>query len=323
VIAVTIRSTQIPAPDAATAQYLERINAAIAPALGDLEPAALRRAVKLGRAAIAPIAPEIYATRDINAVTSAGVIPMRLFRPGEGRLPVLVYFPGGGWVLGDRDTHDALCRIIALRSGCAVISVDYRKAPESRFPAAVEDAIATLRWVVANGDDLEIDTDKLAFGGDSAGANIATVAAMAIHQAGGPTFAWQLLLYPIVDRPKSAGSYDSYGLGHSLTTDSMRWFFDQYAPAGRRATSPHWWLTPLTAPSFAGLPATLLVVAGCDPLHDEGVAYAERLRSAGVDVELADYIDQIHGFANTGTSFPRSTEVQNQIASNLRRAMRI
>jgi acetyl esterase len=308
-------------PDKATADYLDRINAVNMPPFGDFEPAMLRRAVKQGRAHIAPPAPDIYDVCDIRAETSAGVIPLRLFRPAKGMLPTLVYFPGGGWVLGDLDTHDALCRVLAKESGCAVISVDYRKAPENRFPAAVEDAIATLRWVLAHAEDLEVDAGRLAIGGDSAGANIATVAAMVIHEAGGPEFAWQLLLYPIVDRPTTAGSYATFGRGHSLTAEAMCWFFEQYAPASERVKAPYWWLAPITAPDFAGLPPTLLIVAGCDPLRDEGIAYGERLAGAGVGVELVEYHDQIHGFANTGEAFPRSAEVRSEIAASMRAAI--
>jgi acetyl esterase len=320
---MTIPSNSVYSPDPATAQYLERINSVKMPPFDAIEPVALRQAVKLGRARLAPPSPEIHAVRDFDAKIATSVIPLRLYRPREGVLPVLVYFPGGGWVLGDLDTHDALCRILAKDSGCAVISVDYRKAPENRFPAAVEDAIAALRWVIANAEDLEVDADRIAFGGDSAGATIATAAAMAIHAAGGPRFAWQLLLYPIADRPKSAGSYADYGSGYSLTAEAMRWFFDQYAPTSARADAPEWWLTPITATDFAGLPPTLVIVAGCDPLRDEGIDYANRLADAGISVELIEYRDQIHGFANTGDAFPRSAEVRSQIATKLRLAVAI
>jgi acetyl esterase len=320
---MTIPSNSVYSPDLATVQYLERINSVKMPQFDTIEPVALRQAIKQGRAQLAPPSPEIRATRDLDAKIAAGIIPVRLYRPREGVLPVLVYFPGGGWVLGDLDTHDALCRILAKDSGCAVISVDYRKAPENRFPAAVEDAIAALRWVIANAEDLEVDADRIAFGGDSAGATIATAAAMAIHAAGGPRFAWQLLLYPITDRPKSAGSYADYGSGYSLTAEAMRWFFDQYAPTSARVDAPEWWLTPITATDFAGLPPTLVIVAGCDPLRDEGIDYANRLADAGISVELIVYRDQIHGFANTGDAFPRSAEVRSQIAAKLRAAVAI
>jgi acetyl esterase len=254
------------------------------------------------------------------AETASGTIAVRLFQPRPGMLPALIYFPGGGWVLGDLDTHDAMCRIIANESGCAVISVNYRKAPEHPFPAAVHDAIATLQWIASRAADFDVDARRLAVGGDSAGANLATVAAMAIHAVGGCRFVWQLLLYPIVARPAVTGSYATYGRGYSLSAEAMRWFFEQYSPATLAHKVPDWWLTPSTAPNLAGLPDTLVIVAGCDPLRDEGICYARRLADAGVGVDLIEYHDQIHGFVNTGDAFPRAAEARSQIAAKLRAA---
>lgn len=305
-------------PDAPTARYLEQINSVSSPPLDSFQPSALRQAVKKARAHLAPVSPPIFTARELLAETAGGTIALRLFRPRAGMLPALIYFPGGGWVLGDLDTHDAMCRIIANESGCAVISVNYRKAPEHPFPAAVDDAINALRWIASNAAHFEVDALRLAVGGDSAGANLATVAAMVIPAAGGRRFAWQLLLYPVVSRPVVTGSYAKYGCGYSLTAQAMCWFFEQYSPATLATTLPDWWLTPSTAPHLESLPDTLVIVAGCDPLRDEGIDYANRLAEAGIDVELLEYHDQIHGFANTGDAFPRSAEVRSQIAAKLR-----
>lgn len=305
-------------PDAPTARYLEQINSVSSPPLDSFQPCELRQSVKKARALLGPVSPPILVARDLMAETASGSIAVRLFRPRVGTLPALIYFPGGGWVLGDLDTHDAMCRIIANESGCVVISVNYRKAPEHRFPAAIHDAIDVLQWITSNADDLNVDAQRLAVGGDSAGATLATVAAMAIEAAGGRCFAWQLLLYPIVARPAVSGSYAKYGCGYSLTTEAMRWFFEQYSPATLAVTVPDWWPTPSTAPNFACLPDTLVIVAGCDPLRDEGIDYAKRLADAGINVELLEYHDQIHGFVNTGDAFPRSAEVRSQIAAKLR-----
>lgn len=308
-------------PDAATARYLEQINSVSSSLFDSVQPSVLRQAVREARARLAPVSPPILSARDLMAETASGNIALRLFRPRDGILPALIYFPGGGWVLGDLDTHDAMCRIIANESGCAVISVNYRKSPEHPFPAAVHDAINALQWITSRAPSLDVDAHRIAIGGDSAGGNLATVAAMAVHAAGGCRFAWQLLLYPIVARPAATGSYVTYGRGYSLTADAMRWFFAKYAPANLVLSEPDWWLTPVTALNLAGLPETLVIVAGCDPLRDEGIDYARRLADAGISVELLEYRDQIHGFANTGDAFPRAAEVRSQIAAKLRAAL--
>ena len=306
-------------PDAATAAYLKAVNAVVAPPFDSLEPVALRAAVRNGRAAIAPPTIELQSVRDI---ARSGAAPaMRVYRPAKGELPALIYFCGGGWVLGDLDTHDGLCRSLAQESGCVVIAVDYRKAPEHPFPAAVEDAIAGLRWVASHAADLGIDAKRLAIGGDSAGANIASVATMTLHATGGPRFVWQLMLYPLVDRPSTTGSYAEFGRGHSLTADALAWFFDKYAPAAAAAGIPDWWLTPIDAPGLSNLPATLVIVAGCDPLRDEGTEFARRLADRGVAAELIEFEDQIHGFANCGDAFPRAAEVRSLAAARMAAAL--
>jgi acetyl esterase len=227
-----------------------------------------------------------------------GDIPIRIYAIEHGGLrPALVYFHGGGFVFGNLDTHDAVCRAIAKVSGAVVISVDYRLAPEHKFPAAVDDSYAATLWVAANPERLGIDASRIAVGGDSAGGNLATVVAMRCRDAGGPALAAQVLIYPVADVSSfETGSHRELAEGYFLTRAAMDWFTGHYLASADQKRHPE--ASPLLARNLSGLPPALVITAEFDPLRDEGEAYAERLRQAGVPVTVSRYPGMIHGFVS-------------------------
>ena len=241
------------------------------------------RALYRDRRALAQPAPQAVASVvDLNADGLHGTIPLRLYKPlpaTPGALPVLVYFHGGGWTIGDLDTHDTLCRELANGAGCAVLAVDYRMGPEHRFPAAVDDCIAATRWAHAHAATLGLDATRIAVGGDSAGGNLAAAVAIAARDAGDLPLAYQLLIYPATDMRATAPSHTSNGQGYLLTADTIRYFHDHYITD--RAHDLDWRASPLLHPDLAKLPPALVLTAGFDPLRDEGAAYAKALTDAG------------------------------------------
>ena len=291
------------------------------PAYHTLSPKDARQLFLETRPASTPTPPEIGSVR--NLVTE-GSIPLRVYRPAgvpdTTRLPVYVYFHGGGWVIGDLDTHDVVCRQITAEAGVSVVSVDYRLAPEHKFPAAADDAWAATRWVVTHAAELAVDATRLAVGGDSAGGNLAAVMALMAREAGGPAIALQVLLYPVTDVAGEAESYQTFADGYMLTRDSMRWFIAHYLKASEDAAD--WRASPLRTPSLAGLPPALIITAGFDPLRDEGEAYARRLREAGVRVDYACYGGMIHGFVPMGRLLDTAQRAVAQIAGTLRQTLK-
>jgi acetyl esterase len=211
-----------------------------------------------------------------------------------GALPGIVYFHGGGFVIGNLDSHDGTCRALANASGCAVVSVDYRLAPEHRFPAAPEDCYAALRFVAERGAELGIDARRLAVAGDSAGGNLAAVTALLARERRGPDVRFQLLVYPVADHAFDTPSYRDNAEGYFLSAAMMRWFWGHYLERPEQGDDPL--ASPLRAKDLAGLPPALVITAEYDPLRDEGEAYAARLKQAGVAAELLRYDGQIHGF---------------------------
>ena len=252
-----------------------------------------RRIYRDTRAVLAPKAPEVPDVRLLAFENYA----MRVYRPAvehsaNETLPALMYFHGGGWTIGDVDTHDVLCRQLAIGARCVVFSVDYRLAPEYPFPAAVEDCFAATCYVAQNAAKLKIQ--GLAVGGDSAGGNLAATVALLARDAGGPVLAFQLLIYPATDQRMGSASHERNGQGYLLTADAIRYFRRNYLPNERDWSD--WRASPLLAKSHASLPAALLVTAGYDPLVDEGRAYADKLRAAGTKVEYREFPDMVHGF---------------------------
>jgi acetyl esterase len=293
------------------------------PAYHQLSPKDARQLFRETRPAVTPVPPAIGQVRNLTADGPHGPIPLRLYRPADvaasAALPALVFFHGGGWVIGDLDTHDTLCRQLTAESGVSVVAVDYRLAPEHKFPAAADDAWAATRWVVARAGELGVDPRRLAVGGDSAGGNLATVVALLAREQGGPLLVQQVLIYPVVDLGAEAASYADFADGFMLTRESMRWFIAHYLKD--RSDALDWRASPLRAPSLAGLPPALIVTAGFDPLRDEGEVYARRLREAGVRVDAVCYGGMVHGFVGMGRLIETGNRAVAHVGASLRQAL--
>lgn len=272
-----------------------------------------------------PEPPGVAQVRELVADGPHGRIPLRLVRPlGAAKdtlLPGLVYFHGGGWVIGDLDTHDTLCRELANGSGACVISVDYRLAPEHRFPAAVDDAFAALRWVHERAAELKVDRTRLAVGGDSAGGNLAAVVAILARDDGHLPVDFQLLIYPATDQRRIAPSHTANGEGYLLTNDTMGYFIGHYLPDA--AQYEDWRASPLLCANLTGLPPALVLTAGYDPLRDEGLQYAQRLTEAGNRATLVCFERQIHGFITMGRVIDEANAAVALCAATLRRELRV
>jgi acetyl esterase len=249
----------------------------------------------------------------------AGEIPIRIYVPNESTsVPVLVYFHGGGWVGGDLDSHDALCRALTNAAGSAVVAVDYRLAPEHKFPSAADDCYAALLWVAAHAEEFGGDATRLAIGGDSAGGNLTAVVAQMARDRSGPAVLLQLMLYPVTDFNFETPSYRQNAEGYLLTRDSMIWFWNHYLRTEADGSSPL--ASPLRAANLRGLPPALIITAGFDPLRDEGDAYAARLREAGVPVTLKCYDGMIHGFLGLLSVLDQGRQGIAEAAAGLRTA---
>ena len=249
-----------------------------------------------------------------------GEIPVRVYTPeGRAPFPVLVYFHGGGWVIGSLETHDGLCRHLANAAGAVVASVDYRLAPEHPFPASGEDAYAATRWVAANAAVIGGDAKRVAVGGDSAGGNLAAVVALMARDRGGPPLVFQLLVYPVTDAPSAnTASYRENAEGYFLTAKMMHWFWNYYCGENPDLSDPY--LCPLRAKDLKRLPPALVVTAEFDPLCDEGEAYAARLREAGVAATSKRYPGMIHGFFGMGPLLTQARAATKEAAEALRAA---
>jgi acetyl esterase len=246
--------------------------------------------------------PDIAAVenRAIPGPDGAPDIPVRIYRPRVDAepLPVIVFFHGGGWTICNLDTHEITCRNLANGADAIVVSVDYRLAPEHRFPAALEDSYAALRWAHDHADELRGDAARIAVAGDSAGGNLAAAVPLVARDRGGPTIAFQLLIYPALERSFDTASYRENATGYFLTTAQMKWFWDQYV-GDDLAAAAHPYASPLLAADLTGLPPAHIVTAEFDPLRDEGEAYGRRLAEAGVPVDVRRYDGMFHGFFST------------------------
>jgi acetyl esterase len=248
-----------------------------------------------------------------------GIIPARLYvppNPPASAQALLVYYHGGGWVVGDLDTHDGVCRFLAADAGTRVLSVDYRLAPEHPFPAAVEDSFAAFHWATEQAAQLGTDPARVAVAGDSAGGNLAAAVSLLAHAGGGRRPAMQLLLYPVTDTVGGHPSRDQFADGFLLTKSDMDWFEAHYLPNGADGDDPR--VSMLRAADLSGLPPTYVATAGFDPLRDEGELFAERVRAAGVNVALRRHPDLIHGFANMTAISRTARSAMNQVAGALR-----
>jgi acetyl esterase len=250
---------------------------------------------------------------------AGGEITVRVYTPvGAAPHPGLVFYHGGGWVIGDLDTHDGICRSLANAADCAVASVDYRMGPEHRYPVAAEDAYAAYRWVRDGASRLGIDSARVAVGGDSAGGNLAAVVSLMARDRATPLPVFQLLIYPVTDHDLDTPSYHENATGYVLTREAMRWFFGHYLARDEQGREPY--ACPLRAPSLAGLPPALVMTAECDPLRDEGEAYAGRLRDAGVPVTLTRYPGMFHGFFRMTRLLDKARAALDEAAGALHKA---
>lgn len=271
-----------------------------------------RRIYRDTRAALAPKAPEVA---DVRLLVLENRIAVRVYRPSSDILPALVFFHGGGWTIGDLDTHDVLCRQLAAGARCAVFSVDYRLAPENPFPAAVDDALAATKYLMSNPGPLKIDASRIAVGGDSAGGNLAAVVALELRKH---NLAFQLLIYPATDQRCEFDSHSRNGEGYLLTKDAIGFFRGCYLPDAKDWTE--WRASPLLAADHRGVAPAYVLTAGFDPLLDEGRAYAKKLSAAGVAVEYREYADMVHGFILFGGVVDTANAAVAECCSRLRTA---
>ena len=302
---------------------LELIESYAMPPTHTLTPRDARSLYRERRGFTQPAPPEIGAVRELRATGPQGDIPLRLYRPlgaaAGALLPALVYYHGGGWVIGDLDTHDTLCRELANGSGCAVVAVDYRMSPEHRFPAAVDDCIAATYWVQRNAAAHAIDAKRIAVGGDSAGGNLAAVVAIAARDADDLALTFQLLIYPATDMRRGAPSHTTNGEGYLLTRDTITYFHDHYITDA--AHDLDWRASPLLREDLGKLPPALVLTAGYDPLRDEGLAYSQRLTQAGNRATHICFERQIHGFITMGRVIDEANAAVAMCAAELKRAL--
>src|SRR5581483_1117552 len=297
-------------------ELLDQLAALGSPPLNELPVPEARQL--LASLLVAPAEPARVAKVENRSIPgSAGAIPIRIYTPeGTPPFPVLVWLHGGGWVLGSLETHDALCRSLARAVPAVVVAVDYRLAPEHKFPAAAEDAYAATAWVAAHAGEIGADARRVAVGGDSAGGNLAAVVSLMARDRGGPRLAHQLLVYPATDAGLEHASMRENADGYWLTRDMMAWFWNLYLGGARDGGSPL--ASPLRAQDLRGLPPATVITAEFDPLRDEGEAYAARLRAAGVPVDLRRWDGMIHGFFAMETIFPQGRAAVEHAAAALR-----
>jgi len=283
-------------------------------------PEAMQEAKRRGRLTNQPDLPQVYRVKEYAAPGLDGPIPVRVYHGyGAAELsapPVLVYFHGGGWITGDLDSHDWICRMIANAAGCVVASVDYRLAPGHRFPAAYDDALAAMHWVAANAALLRIDPARISVGGDSAGGNLAAAVALTLRAEGRLKLRTQILIYPAVDLSMSGDYYGRFTKGLILTDDAVRMSIGIYIPDP--AERKDWRASPLLAPSLRGLPPTCMIMAGFDPLHAEGEVFAARLEKEGVATTIERFPGQMHGFMSNARLLPKAYEAIEKIGAYLK-----
>lgn len=248
-------------------------------------------------------------TENLTIPGPGGQIPLRVYTPvaaGQDPMPALIYYHGGGFVIGNIETHDGLCRMMANEGGIRVISVDYRLAPENKYPAAIDDAFAALTWVSANAAHIGVDANRIAVGGDSAGGALAAEVAQLAKAKGGLTLAYQMLLFPVTQIGGETSSLKEFAVGYFLERETLDWFYSSYLPADADKSDAK--LSPLLAADLSGLPPAYVMLGGYDPLHDEGLQYAEKLRAAGVKVNIADYPSMVHCFVYLQSFLPQAHE---------------
>ena len=286
------------------------------PAYQDLSPTEARKQMLDLAPPVDPLL-AVKRVEDRSIPGPVGEIPIRLYYPsGNPPFAVLVYFHGGGWVIGDLDTHHGVCHALAKTGGCLVVSVDYRLAPEHCHPAAVEDAYAATLWVADNSDAIQADPNRFAVGGDSAGGHLAAVVAQMARDRKGLCIDLQVLIYPITNYDFNTTSYTENKEGYMLTRDLMKWFWSLYVKDEGEANHPY--VSPLQAENLSDLPQALIITAEYDPLRDEGEAYGKRLQKAGVKVVLSRYDGMIHGFLRMTARLDKAKAALNEVAGALK-----
>lgn len=287
---------------------MDQIKAQPGPKLWEVSPKEARMFFSMAAKMMDPQSIKIADVRNLTLDLPGRSIPARLYAPDQAgdRAPLVVFYHGGGFVMGDIDSHDPLCRNLANASGCLVLSVDYRLAPEHKFPAAVEDAYDALLWAAANAADLGADPARIAIAGDSAGGNLAAVVSQLSKARSGPKIAFQLLIYPVTKAVANTGSRSEFARGYFLEQQAIDWFMGHYLGAPEEYDDPR--VSPLVADDLSELPSAMVITAGFDPLKDEGKAYADRLSDAGVQVAYIDYPSMVHGFFNMTGIVPAAKE---------------
>jgi acetyl esterase len=304
-------------------EVLNMMKAAARPPVAKLTPDEARKMYRASRGALQPELPDMADVRDLAAPGPAGDIRLRLYRgigTKPGVLPVMVFYHGGGYVIGDLDTHDYVCRKIANVAQCCVVAVDYRPAPENKFPAAIEDSAAALRWIVKEAQSLSIDSARVAVGGDSAGGNLSANMAHLARDGEVPPLCFQMLLYPGTDMSMSQPSYRRNFTEFPLSIEAIEYFIGHYLRDKNDYTDPR--AAPLLANNFKQLAPAFVLTAGYDPLADEGIAYARKLENNGVPVTLVHMSDQMHGSLTMGRVVRAADLAREMAGSALARAFR-
>lgn len=297
--------------------FLDALAAQGAPALEEIPPQESR----LAFAALTELFGEPPEVDSVVDRVLAGHVPTRIYSPHSTELlPAVLYFHGGGWVLGDLNTHDTLCRRLTNASGCVVISVDYRRPPEHVFPAAIDDCFGVLKDVAKQAESLGINPKKLAVAGDSAGGNLAAATTLKSRELGGPEIHSQWLVYPVIEPNFESASYQEFAVGYGLTKSDMIWFWKQYL--GDQFENPNFLAAPLLCDSLEGLPPANIIIAEYDVLRDEGEYYAARLREAGVSVALSRFAGLIHGFMHFTGAFDDGLQAVLDLGTDMKKQLR-
>ncbi|HWA70216.1 MAG TPA: alpha/beta hydrolase [Rhizomicrobium sp.] len=301
--------------------FLDKAAAIPRPKAWDVPPAVTRQSFAAMMQLTAPKDVAVGRIDNFTIPGSGGEIRARSYAPvaAAGPLPALIYFHGGGFVAGSLDSHDGLCRLFAAEGGFKVIAVDYRLAPEHVFPAAVDDAWAATQWIEQNASALGVDAGRIAVGGDSAGGMLAAIVTQLAKEKGGLRLAFQLLMFPNTQMGGETASLNEFAVGYFLERRAIEYFNTLYLPPDADRNSPR--VSPLRARDFAGLPPAYVMLGGYDPLHDEGLAYAEKLRGAGVKVTIADYPEMVHCFIYLQTILPQAHDAVAQAAKAVRAAL--
>ncbi len=309
-----------PALDPQTDAFLQGVDASIAPPASTLS---VENARRLLDELFAVDDPEpVAGVRNFEVSGPAGPLPVRIYSPeGDPPHPALVFFHGGGWLRGSIDGYDGLCRLLCSQAGCTVVSVGYRLSPEHPFPAGFEDCYTATKWVTDNADDLLVDSDRVAIGGDSGGGNLAAAVALAARDRDGPDIAHQLLIYPAVNPPKLNwfDSYDENGEGYLLEMSSVEYYYDQYLDSPAHFGNDY--AFPLRARDLSDLPSATVLTAEFDPLRDEGVAYVRRLEAASVPTDHLHYDGQIHAFVSLFEHIDEGREAVDDLSAHLADAL--